>query len=164
MQQTPRLRPRKSSDDPFIDDLVKRAFDQPDEANLVRQLRQDGAAKIEHVAVEGEHIVGHVMLSAMESPPRSLGLAPLSVAPEREGEGIGGMLVRAGVSAARRQGWQAIFCLGEPDYYEKFGFTAEAAAPYPSDYSGPHFLMGWFGKKPAIAPADYAPAFSGISV
>ena len=74
MQQTPRLRPRKSSDDPFIDDLVKRAFDQPDEANLVRQLRQDGAAKIEHVAVEGEHIVGHVMLSAMESPPRSLGL------------------------------------------------------------------------------------------
>ena len=41
---------------------------------------------------------------------------------------------------ARADRWAAIFVLGDPDYYQRFGFTVEAAEPFATPYAGPHFM------------------------
>jgi putative acetyltransferase len=54
-------------------------------------------------------------------------LSPLSVVPDRQGEGIGTALVRAALDEARRRGAPAVFLEGSWDYYSRRGF--EAATP-----------------------------------
>jgi putative acetyltransferase len=80
------------------------------------------------VAEHSGRIVGHVGLSrAWVDARRSLVeiwvLSPLSVLPERQGEGIGTALVAAAVETARESGTPAMFLEGSPDYYGERGFT-----------------------------------------
>jgi len=56
-----------------------------------------------------------------------LGLAPSAVAPDRQGQGIGRALIRAGLDAAREAGAGAVVLLGSVDYYSRSGF--EPARP-----------------------------------
>jgi len=69
---------------------------------------------------------------------QALLLGPLAVRPELAGRGIGRALVRHGLVQAKEQGWPAILVVGDPKYYQPFGFTREAAAtlrlPGPVDY------------------------------
>lgn len=60
--------------------------------------------------------------------------------PERQGRGIGSALIREGLARAEAGGWRGVFGLGEPAYYRRFGFDAEAARGFASPYAGP-FLM-----------------------
>lgn len=45
------------------------------------------------------------------------------------------------MNRARSEGWPAIFVLGDPNYYERFGFDRKAAAGFMSPYVGPHFMV-----------------------
>lgn len=45
-----------------------------------------------------------------------LGLAPLAVAPTRQGQGVSAALVQAGLAACREQGAGAVSVLGDPAY------------------------------------------------
>ncbi len=79
------------------------------------------------VVEQGGHVLGHVGLSrAWVDARRELVevwvLSPLSVAPDRQGEGIGTALVAAAVEAARGSGAPALFLEGDPDYYGPRGF------------------------------------------
>jgi putative acetyltransferase len=134
------IRPEALSDHPGIRTVLTSAFPGPAEADLVERLRQDGDAIISLVAVDDGHVVGHVLFSKMSAPFKALGLAPLAVVPGRQGEGIGGRLVKAGLQGARDGGWEGVFLLGDPAYYERFGFSAALAASFSSPYSGPHFM------------------------
>ncbi|WP_327210462.1 N-acetyltransferase [Rhizobium leguminosarum] len=58
------------------------------------------------------------------SPVPALLLGPLAVEGRMEGRGVGGALVRQAVSQARALGHGAILLVGDPAYYERFGFTA----------------------------------------
>jgi putative acetyltransferase len=60
------------------------------------------------------------------SPNHSLllGLAPVAVLPEYQKQGIGTSLIRQGLADCVRWGCQAVFVLGSPQYYSRFGFTA----------------------------------------
>lgn len=51
-------------------------------------------------------------------------LGPLAVEPALEGRGIGAALMRRAVAEARRLGHAAVLLVGDPDYYERFGFSA----------------------------------------
>jgi putative acetyltransferase len=42
---------------------------------------------------------------------------------------------------AGSRGWAAVFVLGDPGYYERFGFSSAAASGFSSPYAGPHFMM-----------------------
>ena len=81
-------------------------------------------------------VVGHVLLSRLVSPPGALALAPLAVLPDRQRRGVGSALVRAALARAREGGGAAAFVLGDPAYYGRFGFSAEAARGYASPYAG----------------------------
>jgi putative acetyltransferase len=79
------------------------------------------------VIEQGGHVLGHVGLSrAWVDARRALVevwvLSPLSVVPDRQGEGIGTALVAAAVETARGSGVPALFLEGSPDYYGARGF------------------------------------------
>ena len=163
-EPTVTIRDETPADRAGIRALVLAAFGGAQEADLVDQLRTDGDAAVSLVAADGERIVGHVLLSRMTAPFRALGLAPVSVAPDRQGEGIGGRLVRAGLERARRDGWQGVFVLGDPGFYRRFGFDPGLAGGFASPYAGPYLMAAALdGPLPAITGRiDYPPAFDAL--
>jgi putative acetyltransferase len=122
-------------------EVVSSAFGQPAEAELVKELRKAGDSIVSLVAEEDGQIVGHVLLSRMNAPFPALALAPVSVLPLRQRGGIGSALIEGAVERARSHGWTAIFVLGDPNYYERFGFEVEAAEGFTSPYAGRHFMV-----------------------
>jgi putative acetyltransferase len=132
-------------------EVISSAFGQSAEAELVEKLRKAGDCVISLVADEDGTVVGHVLLSKMDAPFPALALAPVSVIPARQREGIGSSLVERIVSRARSEGWTAIFVLGDPNYYERFGFKSEAAAGFASPYASRHFMV--LNLSPSLIPA-----------
>lgn len=144
--------------------LLIAAFDGTGEADLVEQLRRDGDAEIELVAEEGGRIAGHILFSPMAQPERTLALAPVAVLPERHGSGIGSRLIRAGHDLVRSRGWTAVFGLGEPGYYRRFGYDPALAEPFDSPYAGPYFMAFRLDDSVPLGggPARHAPAFQAL--
>lgn len=125
--------------------VERAAFGGDEEADLVAALMDDPTAepRVSLLAFEGGRAVGHVLLTAARLdgpgvppglPPVAL-LAPLAVVPDRQGRGIGGALVAAGLAALEAAGCGLVFVLGDPGYYVRHGFEPAGrlgfAAPYP---------------------------------
>lgn len=158
------IRPETPADLAAIAEVVERAFGRPDEARLVEALRKDGDAAISLLAEDDGRVIGHILFSPMSAPFPALGLAPLSVAPDRQAQGVGAALMWAGLEAASGGDWRAVFVLGDPAYYGRFGFRAERAQGFVSPYAGPHLMaLALHGDLPAsTGPIDYAPAFLSL--
>lgn len=158
------IRAEQQDDTVAVQTVVERAFGQPDEARLVAQLRGDGEVAVSLVAILADAVVGHVMLTRLVAPFRALGLAPVSVAPEHQRRGVGRSLVEEGLRQAKGQGWDAVFVLGDPAYYGRFGFSVDLARGFSSPYAGPHFMV--LPLRPALpaiqGKVDYAPAFASL--
>jgi putative acetyltransferase len=148
------IRNERAADAAAIAGVVTAAFGRPEEARLVERLRRDGDVEISLVGVEGDLVVGHVLLSRLRAPFAALGLAPVSVAPDLQRRGVGGALIRAALARAAAEGWGGVFVLGDPDYYGRFGFDAGAARGFASPYAGRHFM--------ALALDGALPATSGV--
>jgi putative acetyltransferase len=121
------IRHETPGDIDIISQLVEAAFQSSHEAELVSLIRSRKQSLLSLVAsLEGE-IVGHVMLSPIEidtTPTGDFaGLAPLSVVPRHQGKGIGGLLMRSAIDESKKLGFKALFLLGSPDYYPRFGFS-----------------------------------------
>ncbi len=129
------IRDEEQADIPAIRKVVEDAFLQPAEAKLVDRLRADGESVISAVAVDVGRVVGHIMFSRMSAPFRALGLAPVAVTPSLQRNGIGGELIRWGLTRAKTGGWQGVFALGDTKYYERFGFGVELASGFESPYA-----------------------------
>lgn len=149
-----------------VREIVEAAFARTAEADLVEQLHADGDVAISLVAMEEDEIIGHVVFSRMTAPFRAIGLAPISVAPSEQGRGVGSLMIEAGLKRAATEGWDAVFVLGDPSFYGRFGFETRLAAGFTSPYAGPYFMV-----KPVGGPlsaitgdVDYAPAFSRLGV
>ena len=163
-----RIRPETADDAEAIRNVNLAAFPTAQEADLVRQLREGSDAGISLVAEDDGTIVGHVMLSRMKvegdgRPFRALGLGPVAVDPDRQRQGIGAALIEEALRRAQDGGEDMVFLLGEPDYYRRFGFSAQAAAPFASPYAGPYFMARAFVPLPRSGSAAYAPAFDNLS-
>ena len=107
--------------------VVAAAFGGAEVAELVDALRAAGRVEVELVAVEGDEVVGHVGLERcwVDDEQRlveALALSPLSVVPDRQGEGLGGRLIEAALVAARERGEPYVFLEGAPGYYTRHGF------------------------------------------
>lgn len=50
-------------------------------------------------------------------------LGPVAVHPTRQGEGLGGFLIRESLAVARELGWQRVILVGDAPYYSRFGFS-----------------------------------------
>lgn len=117
---------------PIDVDAVRRvnteAFGQPGEAALVDVLRTSCDERLSLVAVEGDVVLGHILFTpATIDDVHGMGLAPMSVLPERQRDGIGSKLVHAGLVALVERGCPFVIVLGHPDYYPRFGFERASA-------------------------------------
>jgi putative acetyltransferase len=165
-----KVRPAEAGDAETIRAVLLAAFPTAAEADLVDALVRDGDATVSLVAERAGEVVGHVLLSRMRVSGdgrafRAVGLGPAGVLPGFQGGGIGAGLIEGALGIARATGEAMVFVLGEPDYYRRFGFSAEAAAPFASPYAGPYFMA--LALRPGFAPpaageAAYARAFSDL--
>ena len=120
--------------------LLSGAFEGPEEGTLVQSLRDSGEMVLEMVALDGLRVVAYVGFPALIEPRGWLALAPLAVRHDRQGRGIGSELVRRALDYLGQDDHPAVLVLGDPNYYERFGFSVDAAAnvesPYPSEHLG----------------------------
>ena len=167
---TSSIRPEAASDLPAIREVVRAAFPEDAEMRLVDRLRAAGDIAISTVCEADGFIVGHALASRMNAsadgrPVAAACLAPVSVLPECQGEGIGTKLIERIVEDARASGFELLFVLGEPHHYARFGFSAEAARRYRSPYRGPNFMALRLAQDrftPFEAAAAYPPAFDDV--
>jgi putative acetyltransferase len=126
------IRDEQSRDRAAVFALEAAAFGRPEEARLVDALRESVTPRLSLVAERDGRLVGHAFFSpvSIEGPrpgPPAGALGPIGVDPARQKQGIGSALVRAGLARAPALDWCAIFLLGSPDYYARFGFRLAAA-------------------------------------
>lgn len=128
------IRTERPDDRAAIAEVVGNAFPSPAEARLVEAIRASSNFVPEWslVAECDGRIVGHVLVNYVglrdeNTERRIASLAPLAVAPDLQGRGVGGALVRAVTALLDDRGEPLVVLEGSPDYYERFGF--EPAAP-----------------------------------
>jgi len=122
------VRRERRGDIPAIRTVNERAFGGTDEAAVVAALRAAGAVTLSLVAEQDGEVVGHVLFSpvTVETPAgarEAVGLGPMAVLPERQGRGLGSVLVREGLAFLARAGHGVVVVLGQPGYYPRFGFA-----------------------------------------
>jgi putative acetyltransferase len=151
------IRPERPDDSDEVRALVTLAMG-PSEAQLVELIRasEHYVADLALVAEEAGRILGHVLFSNVALEGREvltvLALAPLCVHPERQRQGIGSALVRAGLERADARGAPLVVVLGHPGYYPRFGF--EPARRYGIEHPFPHVEEGAFMVRPLASYRD----------
>jgi len=139
------IRPAEPRDFPAIRAVIRHAFDNDVEANLVEDLRDAGDVLCEFVAASDIAIQGHILYSRLPiardgETIAAAALAPISVLPHFQKRGLGGELIRAGNARCAELGCAAIIVLGHRDYYPRFGFSAAMAESLEAPFSGPDFM------------------------
>lgn len=110
-----------------IDALLKKVFPNEQEAQLVMQLRENARITLSLVACNDDgELIGHVLFSPVTLDGEDLGwqgLAPLAIATEYRQQGIAKQLINEGISSLAEFGYSGCFVLGDPNFYQRFGFT-----------------------------------------
>ena len=68
-------------------------------------------------------------------------LGPVAVHPTRQGEGLGGALIRESLNAARASGWARVMLVGDAPYYSRFGFARLSGVEMPPP-TNPERVLG----------------------
>jgi putative acetyltransferase len=140
------IRPETDQDRQAIWNVNQVAFGSNAEANLVDALRDGGFVEVSLVAEVDKEIVGHILLSrvtivATVGTLGALSLAPMAVLPSHQRTGIGTKLVAAGLEICRERGLEIVVVLGHPEFYQRFGFSAELARRLESPFGGGEVWM-----------------------
>lgn len=134
-----KIRSEKISDIDAIEKVIVAAFlNAPHtdyaEHYIVRGLRDSGALSISLVAEMQGQIVGHVAISPVtisDGTAEWFGLGPISVTPNYQGMGIGSKLMLSVLEALKSSAASGCVVLGDPAYYERFGFQPESRLVLP---------------------------------
>jgi putative acetyltransferase len=158
------IRREHRGDEAVIRGVTAAAFDrgngaEPVEAALVDALRAGDAwiPELSLVATDDQAVVGHVVCSrALIDGHPALGLGPLSVSPARQRRGVGSALMHAVLGAADALGEPLVALLGDPAYYDRFGFrpSGEYGIDPPVADWGPYFQVRIL--------SGYQPGVSGV--
>jgi len=135
------IRPETEQDRQAVWNVNRAAFDSDTEADLVDALRDGGYVEVSLVAECDDEIVGHILFSRLPiitkvGTVQALSLAPMAVLPSHQRRGIGSKLVEEGLAACRQQGHKIVVVVGHPEFYPRFGFSAELARPLGSPFGG----------------------------
>jgi CubicO group peptidase (beta-lactamase class C family)/predicted N-acetyltransferase YhbS len=124
------IRSERPADEAAIRAVNEEAFGQAAEGRLVDALRGSPffIRELSLVAeAAGGGIVGHILFTRLKIVSEdevhpALALAPMSVRPAWQRQGVGSKLVRRGLVVARDLGHSLVVVLGHPSYYPRFGF------------------------------------------
>lgn len=159
---------RESTDWPAIEAIHEAAFGRSAEAELVRRLQGDGDLVLSLMADDAGP-AGHIAFSRLTLHDAAglsgCALAPLAVAPGRQRQGVGTALVREGLRTLQADGHDLVLVLGEPGYYERFGFAPGLARRLKTPYDGPYLMALALSDKghEAHGPVSYARAFAELT-
>ncbi|MDP0928629.1 N-acetyltransferase [Paracoccus onubensis] len=131
------------------------------EGAIIDALRDTGSLTLSLVAEIDGQVVGHIAFSPVTVAGNDVGwfgLGPVAIRPDLQGQGIGGNLIRKGLTQLRAQGARGCVVLGSPGYYTRFGFAQDASLVF--EGVPPEYFMSqvFCGKAPAGAVV-YQPAF-----
>lgn len=160
------IRPEAKEEFSQIYQLVKTAFETAehsdgDEQDFVDQLRAGenyipelalvAEAAIAHGLQQDGKLIGHIMLTKIyvnndqaktgDNQFPALLLAPLAVLLEHRAKGVGSALVNEALARAKNMGYTAVFLVGDPAYYGRFGFKQtsthgiSAGMDFPEQYT-----------------------------
>jgi predicted N-acetyltransferase YhbS len=128
------IREERSTDAAAIAALIEACYrDVPysnhREHSMVERLRGSAAyvPQLSLVAEIGGTLAGHVMMTRIRivhggGHHGSLALAPLSIAPAFQRQGVGAALVEAAHERARGLGYASVILVGIAGYYHRFGY------------------------------------------
>lgn len=129
------IRPEQTAEYNMTEEVIKKAFlheeySDKKEHLLVKRIRKSDAfiPELSLVALHQEQqVIGHILLSKIkiadgDQTVVSLALAPVSVAPEYQKQGIGSQLIHNALETAKDLGFGSVIVLGHKEYYPRFGF------------------------------------------
>ena len=97
---------------------------------MVHQIRisSDYLPDLDYVAVEDDHIIGHILYSKSKVIGDSgehglICFGPVGVLPTYQNKGVGSQLIMKTLNIAKRKGYRGVGILGNPAYYHRFGFV-----------------------------------------
>ena len=134
------IRETRESDLEEVFNLIHAAFGNRAESDLVKQLISDGDVLINLLVESSDTIIGNVVVSKITMEPDiglfCGGVAPVSVVPDQQSSGVGSKLMTAAINESKKMGMDALFLLGDPNYYKRFGFVVSTLK---NDYSVENF-------------------------
>jgi putative acetyltransferase len=86
-------------------------------------------------------------------------MAPVSVCPTLQRQGIGSALIRAGIDRLRGEGAHGVAVVGNPAYYERFGFAELAGLAPLHEHDAPFFRVMVLAGEAPNGTLRYASAF-----
>ena len=136
---------------------------------IVRALRAANELTLSIVAETLNQIVGHVALSPVTITDAHghktsgwHGLGPISVLPQRQGQGIGSRLMQQALTELQTMQAAGCVLLGEPAYYARFGFQAHAGLQLLGVPPGYFMVRALHGPVPK-GIAHYSDAFNAAA-
>lgn len=125
------IRSEKPSDRAEVKALVSAAFERSDESDLIEALDGEHGV-ISLVAQKDGTLLGHLLFSPVTVTDsagierREIALGPIAVRPTQQGNGVGTALIEGGLRQCREAGWSLVFVLGDPRFYQRFGWQVAA--------------------------------------
>ena len=164
------IRQERPQDIATITALTAAAFSSQEHSShteqfIVNALRRSQQLTISLVAVLDEDIVGHVAASPVTISSGAqgwFGIGPISVWPDRQGQGIGSALMQAALAELQQLGAMGCVVLGDPGYYSRFGFAVHAGLELPG-VPPQYFQAGPFGTALPQGTVQYHAAFEAAA-
>lgn len=146
--------------------LYPLAFPEEDLRPVVQALLEQETGVLSLAGFEKGALASHVLFSFCRTEDQGHAgalLAPLGVLPTHQRQGLGDALVRDGLARLEAIGVKQVFVLGDPAYYQRFGFSTERQVlppyPLPKEYGeGPWQSLSLAGNAPLKAGRLSLPA------
>lgn len=152
-----RVREADHGDEAFIEVVVERAFAKEAlasgrEAEIVRELRAKRRVRMIMVAEDGPgQLVGVLVLSPVRMENQAtgwFGLGPVAVVPEWQRRGVGSAMIGATMATLHMEHANGCVVLGEPKFYERFGFRRLPNLTLPGTPEGYFLALPFDGTTP----------------
>ncbi len=164
------IRNEEAEDVEQVREILCAAFSTNAESKLVDALRANGKAIISLVTARDEQVLGHIMFSPVSTSPSSeakgIGLAPVAVHPTAQSQGISSQLIHEGLRLCKELGYDYCIVLGDPRYYQRFGFEKASQFGLQNEYGvdDPFRLIRLSERAIAPGKVQYAPEFAMFSL
>jgi putative acetyltransferase len=123
-----RFRLEEPTDIERIYDVEQSAFKRNDEAEIVNTIRGTEDCICSVVAESNGQIVGHCLFTRVKVVSGkkeffAAALGPVAVIPDFQGEKIGTMMIITATNVVIDKGYDVLFVVGSPEYYNRFGYS-----------------------------------------
>lgn len=117
--------------------LYPQVFPEEELRPVMSALLAEGPEVLSLAGFDGDALVAHVLFTICGAEEQDLTgalLGPLGVIPSHQRQRLGNLIARDGLERLEKRGVKQVFVLGDPAYYQRFGFSPErqVLGPYPN--------------------------------